>query len=156
MKHVLFLDDDFRRTDEFLARMRAQPCTLVTVTTVEECIVRLGERSYDLVLLDHDLGGETFVDSARDDTGMEVVRWLKGNPGDHAGFVVHSMNAVAAAAMYFELSGMGYPVHQAVFGSPAFYAIVHRLLEIEAPIERRPRLTLAERVRRYMRSLRGG
>src|SRR4051812_41221725 len=68
---VLFLDDDPGRAAIFLA---AVPHA-VWVSTVEECLPRL-EEEWDEVHLDHDLGGETFVDCGRDDCGMEVVRWL--------------------------------------------------------------------------------
>lgn len=155
-KRVLFLDDDMRRTDEFRYRMRSAKCELVTVTTSLECIERLGERGYDLVLLDHDLGGETFVDSDREDCGMEVVRWLKANRGAHGVFVVHSMNAVAAASMYFELSGAGYAVHQAVFGSPEFFAHVHAVLGVERSRRANERKGPLARLRAYLRGLRGG
>jgi hypothetical protein len=37
------------------------------------------EPRWDIVSLDHDLGFEEFVDSEREDCGMEVVRWLENN-----------------------------------------------------------------------------
>jgi len=61
--------------------------------------------------LDHDLGGETFVDSGREDTGMEVVRWLCQNQDSQDGLIfvrVHSHNAPAAHRMVFDLKRAGY------------------------------------------------
>src|SRR5271166_6168800 len=90
---VLFLDDDPDRARSFLGRNPQA----VWVQTATECIARLAE-SWDQVHLDHDLGGEIFVDSSREDCGMEVVRWLCSQPIDpmpNTWFFVHSHNAEA-------------------------------------------------------------
>ena len=66
-----------------------------------ECVARLAE-PWDEVHLDHDLGGEVYVDVGRDDCGMEVVRWLAREPRRHlrkARFTVHSHNMAAAFEM---------------------------------------------------------
>src|ERR1700730_15634727 len=68
---VLFLDDDPARGAVFLA----EHPDAVWVTTAEECIAYLAEPWHE-VHLDHDLGGEAFVDCERNDSGMAVVRWL--------------------------------------------------------------------------------
>lgn len=156
MKNVLFLDDDEWRTGAISDRLQAQPCRLVTVATAHECIALLESERFDLVLLDHDLGGETFVDSTREDCGMEVVRRLKASPQPHGAFIVHTMNPVAAAAMYLELSGLGYSVRQAPFGSSDFYAQVFRFLGLDDPTPGRRKPTLAERVQEYVRNVRRG
>lgn len=152
MKTVLFLDDDERRTAEIRSRLVGEALTLITVETAHECIQLLSECNYDLVMLDHDLGGEIFVDSSREDTGMEVVRWLKENPGAHGAFIVHTLNPVAAAGMYFSLSAQGYTVHQLQFGSPEFFSGVYDVLGLRSAPE--PRRTLREKLRNYGRGLR--
>jgi hypothetical protein len=108
---VLFLDDDPKRADEFLA---SHPCA-VWVQKVDECIERLNEEWCE-VHLDHDLGGEIFVDSSREDCGMEVVRWLCASARQElrrsALFVIHTHNMNAAGAMVRSLREAGY---EAVF-----------------------------------------
>lgn len=111
---VLFLDDDPLRAEVFLARRPEA----VWVSTVPECLERLAE-SWDEVHLDHDLGGEVFVDIGRPDCGMEVVRWLCREPRPHlevSRFVVHSWNEPAACAMALELVCRGYQVELRPFG----------------------------------------
>jgi hypothetical protein len=107
---ILFLDDEPARAAAFLA---ARPGA-VWVRTAGDCLERLaGPERWDEVHLDHDLGGETFVDAARDDCGMAVVRWLCRAPRPHleaTRFVVHSHNADAAFAMAFRLRAAGYRV----------------------------------------------
>ncbi len=87
--------------------------------TAAECIGMLAE-AWDEVHLDHDLGGEIFVDPSREDCGMEVVRCLcrSDHPalrGD-ALFVVHTHNMNAAGVMVRSLQEAGYLAIHRPFG----------------------------------------
>lgn len=150
---ILFLDDDMTRTRAFISRLQPHARLIVTVETAGECIAQLDASAWDLVLLDHDLGGEVFVDSAQAETGAEVVRWLKGNRRDHGAFIVHSMNPVGAASMYFDLKEMGYRVSQAAFGSAEFWEMIADELGLQS-VARGGRSTLSDRLARYIRSIR--
>jgi hypothetical protein len=115
-RRILFLDDDPARGVEFLTR---NP-DAVWVKTAGDCIRALGE-PWDEVHLDHDLGGEHFVDHDRDDCGMAVIRWLCAEPRRHLQsslFVIHTHNPGAALAMMFQLQSMGYIVQERPFGAP--------------------------------------
>jgi hypothetical protein len=112
----LFLDDDPERAATFL---RQHP-EAIWVQTVPDCIARLLE-TWDEVHLDHDLGGEAYVDIGREDCGMEIVRWLAREPRRHlrrARFTVHSHNEMAACVMVMQLRAMGYRVEARPFGLP--------------------------------------
>jgi len=102
--NVLFLDDNPIRRKMFLSEV---PSAQI-VDTVAECIKKLEEEEWDYVLLDHDLGGETFVDSSRGDTGMEVVRWILEKKPKIGHVVVHSHNVPAANRMISLLEDGGY------------------------------------------------
>jgi ActR/RegA family two-component response regulator len=154
MKQILFLDDDKRRIHEFYQRLISAENDITIVETADACIAELNRQSFDLVCLDHDLGGEIYCDSSREDCGMEVVRWLKSNRREHGAFIVHTMNTIAAAAMYIDLNAMGYHVQQAVFGSPEFYQHVYLLLQDDTSGAEPPSKSLVSRVGEYFRSLR--
>jgi hypothetical protein len=114
-RRILFLDDDPARGEIFLA---ANP-EAVWVETADGCIARLAE-GWDEVHLDHDLGGERFVDLSRDDCGMAVVRWLCLEPHPNLKetyFFVHSHNPVAAGIMVMQLRMAGFRVEQRPFGA---------------------------------------
>ena len=111
---ILFLDDDPARARSFLTRHPQA----VWVETAEECIARLSEE-WDQVHLDHDLGGEIYVDSRRPDCGMEVVRWLCAEPRAHVSetlFIIHTLNAEAASSMLTSLREHGYHAVYRPFG----------------------------------------
>lgn len=109
--NILFLDDNQNRIDVF---KRYIPWA-TTTTTAQETINQLVDNTWDHVFLDHDLGGEVFVDSDREDTGMEVVRWIVANQPKVGRFVVHSLNQPAAREMTLKLVDAGYEVDQVGF-----------------------------------------
>ena len=108
---ILFLDDDPERTSAFLGAYPEAKC----VETAEGCIKQLRYR-WDIVCLDHDLGGEIYVDSSREDCGMEVVRWVRKHQPLVDNFVVHTYNTGAAQIMVKELRASGYRVIRLPFG----------------------------------------
>ena len=113
-RRILFLDDDPARAEIFLA----ENPEAVWVQTADACIGRL-EEVWDEVHLDHDLGGERFVDLSRDDCGMAVVRWLCLEPHPHlrqTRFLVHSHNPIAAGMMAMQIHVAGFHVENRPFG----------------------------------------
>ncbi len=111
MNGILFLDDCARRCRTFLRR---EPSATI-VRTAARCIEALKSRSWEEVHLDHDLNGATYVDSADDDCGMEVVRWIALNNPDVRTFVVHTCNDKAGPIMCRALTEAGYHVIYAPF-----------------------------------------
>lgn len=116
---ILFLDDDAERNRV----LKTNTTKLYTwVKTASECIEALKNEDWDLVLLDHDLGGQQFVDSNREDTGMEVVRWISENKPKIKHVFVHSYNSGAADTMVKSLRA-DYPVEYIPFGEKLFSVI---------------------------------
>jgi hypothetical protein len=143
---ILFLDDDPGRAEAFL---RDHPGA-TWVQTAEQCLA-LMSGSWDEIHLDHDLGGEVFVDHEREDSGMAVVRWLCDQTREHlraTRFIVHTRNPNAACVMQFHLESMGYDVRVIPFGqdSPA---------QDHGNTPPRGHGTRADRVIRWLRRLAG-
>jgi hypothetical protein len=111
---ILFLDDEPLRGEIFLSEHPAA----IWAQTAGECLTFLTE-PWDEVHLDHDLGGEVFVDHERNDCGMEVVRWLCAEPRPHlerTRFIVHTHNDSAALLMVLQLQQAGYDAEIRPFG----------------------------------------
>jgi hypothetical protein len=103
---ILFLDDDKRRAADFALQWPEA----TWVQTVEECI-NLLDLEWDVIWLDHDLGGERWVDSERNDCGMEAVRHIVSDRLDHLRrtiFIVHTHNVRAGQLMRDTLVSAGY------------------------------------------------
>jgi hypothetical protein len=63
---------------------------------------------FDVMFLDHDLGGKTYADQSHPNTGSEVVRWIGENKPNIKRFICHSMNYDARKAMVNKLEFFGY------------------------------------------------
>jgi CheY-like chemotaxis protein len=106
VKRVLFLDDMDARL-RWATKNLGDNLTLVV--TAEDAIYELRQTDeFDVVYLDHDLGGETYVDPRRPDTGSGVVRWIVANKPKIGEVVVHSLNTPAANYMVQDLREAGY------------------------------------------------
>ena len=111
-KRILFLDDSGERAHAFLVQFPMA----VWARTAPEAIEALKDlMGWDEVWLDHDLGGQVFVDSRREDTGYEVVRWIIANQPGIANIRVHTWNIPAGKRMANNLSDAGYSVILAPF-----------------------------------------
>ena len=95
---VLVLEDDKNRVREFKQRMLEIGVVADYVDKAHDAIKLLGEKEYDLIFLDHDLGGEVFVNVANSNTGSEVARWISAHPVT-CPVVIHSLNPVGADNM---------------------------------------------------------
>jgi len=114
IKKILFLDDDPKRTTQFLKHYPTATC----VSTSPDCIAQLTSK-WDEIRLDHDLGGEIYVDSQRVDCGMEVVRYICDHHPKHlqqTSFIIHSYNDSAALLMCSKLKESGYLAVYIPFG----------------------------------------
>lgn len=103
---ILLLEDDETRVIQFRRRIEGEgvPFGLTHARTAKEAITELGSSRYDLILLDHDLGGRTYVDfgNESEDCGMRVAEWLSIRPervSQHGPILVHSLNGPAAQQM---------------------------------------------------------
>jgi hypothetical protein len=113
-RRVLFLDDDPRRAEVFLA----EHPHAVWVESVADCLSQL-EAAWDEVHLDHDLGGNQLVAVDSVDCGMEVIRWICMEPRDHlrsCQFLVHTHNLVAGLLMVMQMQSAGFKAEFRPFG----------------------------------------
>jgi hypothetical protein len=111
MIRILFLDDCPLRTRRFKSSFPAASCAATSAAMIR--LLEVGPS--DVVCLDHDLGGETHVDSSREDTGMAVVRWIEQYRPVVGRFVIHSMNYPASVRMSAALEAAGYDVQNIPF-----------------------------------------
>jgi hypothetical protein len=125
---ILFLDDDPHRAALAYQRMSETDRTeTIWCQTAEEAIVTLNDYKSVLkkVMLDHDLGGEQYVNIKREDCGMEVVRWLERNsqndkefqPFTEIEFIIHSHNPYAGPKMAERLQKLGLNTKLQPFGT---------------------------------------
>ena len=97
-KKVFILDDDEYRLFEF--RQIHEGSNVVTVKTAQEAIDILSKDiDYDLISLDHDLGGEVYCSSELENSGYRVAKYLSGKDVK-CKIVIHSWNPAGAKRMH--------------------------------------------------------
>lgn len=110
-KRVLFLDDDPWRHKMVRPHMKFD-----AAYTAADCIRLLAESDYDVVFLDHDLGGAQMVESeGPEETGYTVAKWMEANRRAVGLVVVHSLNPVGRANMLALLRNAGYQTLECPF-----------------------------------------
>ena len=116
---ILFLDDNPQRAVLAYNRMSVKDrSNTIWCQTAEEAIQTVWDYRDRLtkVSLDHDLGGQQYMNTKREDCGMEIIRFLekkaRKEPEEFKKlegtlFVIHSWNTHAAPIMQDRLSNLG-------------------------------------------------
>lgn len=95
--HILILEDEEVRCRAF--RRKFLNHEIVIVAAAQEAIKLLREQTWDLLCLDHDLGGREMAESGPG-TGYEVAQWIAEHEDRRpARVLIHSFNPVGAANM---------------------------------------------------------
>lgn len=95
--NILILEDDPSRVKKFRAKLIGHNLTVTDDS--KACIKLLESGVWDILCLDHDLGGQVYVASG-ENTGYEVAKWLELNPKNLPSTIyIHSLNGVGAANM---------------------------------------------------------
>ena len=93
---ILILEDNAERILEFYYMFNEH--SLVVVNMADEAIRAL-ELKFDIIFLDHDLDGRTFVDSNEKNTGYQVAKVIPNTINNTTPIVVHSWNGEGALNM---------------------------------------------------------
>jgi CheY-like chemotaxis protein len=94
--NIFILEDNKTRIDLFKEKFKNN--FLVIKTLAKEAIDYLkNDSSFDWILLDHDLGGEQWVDSYKENTGYQVAKFImEEGINEKCKIGVHSLNFVGA------------------------------------------------------------
>ena len=120
---ILILEDSEQRNFHFKEQLRQFEYTITE--TAQEAIEELKTNRFGLIFLDHDLGGEVYVDTRNTNTGSEVARWLVASDTPRSvGIIIHSMNLPAAREMEAVLRGGGF-IHTTPY---PYIQLINRIL----------------------------
>lgn len=94
--NIFILEDDPNRQKLFMRKFIGHE--VVIVDNVTDAINELKAKPFDLIFLDHDLGGEIFVNSENENTGYQLAKWIKEQDQilKNSTFIIHSLNPVGA------------------------------------------------------------
>jgi CheY-like chemotaxis protein len=91
---ILILEDSDERIRKFNENLNKDGISVTFTKFVEPCIDILKKEVFDYLFLDHDLGGEVYVESGGDkETGYDVAKWLSENTDRMPkNIILHSLN----------------------------------------------------------------
>lgn len=128
---VLFLDDDKTRTQKVKQELIGHHLT--TVETASEAIAALKTGHFDMVSLDHDLGGRVFA-ASDENSGYAVAEYIAGLPPHDwpDAILIHSFNPDGADKMQRAIIKGGevlkgrknVQLHRAAFGTQGFWQVL--------------------------------
>jgi hypothetical protein len=109
----MVLEDDPNRVEQFQKRFREFSerngihVSPKFTDNVDDFMVIMRAENFDVVFMDHDLGGRVFVDSVDKTTGAEAARQLKakGLVEKNGNFIIHSLNQAGALNIANEVGG---------------------------------------------------
>jgi len=98
---ILILEDDPNRHKKFREKLWEHAEDIRITDDIQECTKLLMSNKWDYLFLDHDLGGEVYVESDGDKpTGYKVAAWLEANQEYMPkNIVLHSLNCVGRTRM---------------------------------------------------------
>jgi CheY-like chemotaxis protein len=97
MIKVFVLEDDPQRIKK-IKEMWSKYAEFDIATSYDEAI-KIFKNDYNLLMLDHDLGGKIFVNSNFKNTGAGFARWLVTQDFKKCDIIIHSHNSSGATVM---------------------------------------------------------
>jgi DNA-binding LytR/AlgR family response regulator len=123
---IFILEDDPNRV-EWL-KENFNPGIELDITEMAETGMKwLREREYDVIFLDHDLGGERMVSSDVWNTGATVARMIHETDNKHLTVIVHSYNPSGAQIMIDSMRDKGVKCHYFYFRGEQFVSVVKQI-----------------------------
>lgn len=88
---ILILEDDPKRISKFKQNFIGRDVDVTYVEEAIDAINQIKEHKFDILFLDHDLGGKVYEPIDDPNTGSEVARYINKNPIDSI-VIVHSLS----------------------------------------------------------------
>jgi CheY-like chemotaxis protein len=98
---IFVLEDDKFRTNFIKQHLKAAFTNpeIIFTDNADEAFKILTKSNFDILCLDHDLGGEVFVNSEEPNTGYQVAKFISENKIKYDKCIVHSLNYPGAMRM---------------------------------------------------------
>lgn len=99
---ILILEDSPERISFFKQKFNKHDAYFFDMADdAIEALRIINDKPWDIILLDHDLGGKVFVSSAEHNTGYTVAKYIADNRNDFEinQIIIHSLNPAAAQNM---------------------------------------------------------
>lgn len=127
---ILILEDNESRIKLFKDKLGHAELELYVAETADKAIDMIDNNKFEVVFLDHDLGGKVYVDSGEHNTGHTVAKHVAELELSMP-VIIHSFNTVGATNMYKYLTEHGHKgtVVYFPFGCENFLQVLKEICE---------------------------
>jgi hypothetical protein len=95
---ILILEDNIERIEKFKLLFKNQEVFIYD--NVKDAFHICCFIDFDVMFLDHDLGGKIWVDSNEENTGYQFIKWIVNEKKNKNSLIyIHSMNPIGANNM---------------------------------------------------------
>lgn len=93
---IFLLEDNHARIVTFkkLLSKKFPEAELTIAIEASQAKRLLSNSHWDVIFLDHDLGGKVFVDSSESNTGYQVAKYIKESNISYGQIITHTQNSV--------------------------------------------------------------
>ncbi len=119
--NIFILEDDDGRIQIFKNILDSSH-NAIYCDNAKDALTILSENKFDVIFLDHDLGGLVYVDSEDPNTGFQVAKNISSDVEKYKNvkIIIHSWNPVGAINMFNVLVEKGMKSYCIPFGSSLF------------------------------------
>lgn len=100
--NIFILDDDDNRQQTLVSLLKDlldEPNIFCAYSRDEAIKILENNKSFDMIFLDHDLGGRVYVDSSEYNTGWWVAKYIADNNIQCPQIILHTLNYAGAKNM---------------------------------------------------------
>lgn len=124
---ILVLEDSSERNKYFSRVFLNQE--LIITNNINSFTELISQLKFQVIFLDHDLGGHQMVESSNYNTGFTATKLInESKQNDKSLIVIHSFNNIGAKNMYDNLINHEGQVIRALYMSTPFTKIISNLL----------------------------
>lgn len=91
---IFILEDNLDRIKAFKQNLIGHELFIASDVEIAKTMLKFNQ--FEFIFLDHDLGGEVYVNSEFPNTGYQLAKWIKDNNITYKRLYVHSCNPVGA------------------------------------------------------------
>lgn len=125
MVRIFILEDSKERIDWFKENLLTNNIDITEDVDVAREL--LNSFDYDIIFLDHDLGGRVYVDSKEYNTGATVSKFIHETRNKNVNVIIHSWNENGSKIMSGYLTASKVRSFYAPFGSGEFKNFVKQV-----------------------------
>lgn len=91
---IFILEDNLNRIETFKQNLTGHELFIASNIEIAKTMLKFNQ--FELMFIDHDLGGEVYVNSEFPNTGYQLAKWIRENNITYKRLIIHSCNSIGS------------------------------------------------------------